>query len=487
MPLPGNVKGLLEPAGKLSTFKLGSTLAALQHQKVVLDGAKAILPWYRALSPEKQEAMLGVLVEKTGLLFKANEQRLLLGPTTLILPLNANAMQAGVIRKCFLAVGRVLQAAEALVTEWDAEDERMEEGDEEEDDEEERDAPPKRRRPSPDPVDKVKKKKKKSAPMSPPSVRRRAKARPESCPDIAAATTDGDAIATVEMEEFRSCAAANIDAYTSFLRGSAVVWHAHLRKCPGVKMDALSDPRKENWLDAAGGVVKGLFADDPVVEILVAPNNDSIAKHKGILKAADNACSGNYFEADGVRHALGAMSSLHVSSGPLHGMNLALPQMVETAQPEYREMFQTQDGRVLTRPPKQYTKEESGYRLLQFGGGIPNSFDREVHFYHMYALDAFVKMDTHDVKCVADYDKYIRQRIAPGFIVSWNPDLLHATWTRFVQARKKAGQATPRTSTKTREQPERTSPPPKSGKNIFSCFQWNAGKCSKKNSKLGNN
>ncbi|KAK3250731.1 hypothetical protein CYMTET_39891 [Cymbomonas tetramitiformis] len=54
----------------------------------------------------------------------------------------------------------------------------------------------------------------------------------------------------------------------------------------------------------------------------------------------------------------------HVSFGPLQGLNLALPLPVETTQPEYNlEMYQTQNGRLLTRPPKQYTKEEFGYRL----------------------------------------------------------------------------------------------------------------------------
>ncbi|KAK3286374.1 hypothetical protein CYMTET_6068 [Cymbomonas tetramitiformis] len=518
MPLTIDVNTLLEPVGKLSRFKLGSTAAALQHQKLILEGVKPILPWFRALSQGRQEAMLKVVVENTALLFKANGQRLLLGVTVAIPPQNATAVQAGVIRKCFLAVGRVLVAADKLATSWDEEDEKDEDMEEEDDDEEEeRDSPPKRRRPTPEPMDRGhRSKKKKKKGMLPPSVRRRAKAvaatrkayratmllakaleavprafgdelewdiRPGACPAVAAASDSLDDVSTLEdLEEATSCTTEQLEAYTTFLRGSAVLWHAHLRKCPGVKVESLPDPRKEDWLNAVSNVAKGLFADHPVDVVCGGPTNDSIGKQPAVMKAADNAFHGDFYAAEGVKHASGAIGNPSVQPGPLQGLNLALPQPVEAAQPEYREMFQTQDGRVLTRPPKQYTKEEFSYRLLHFAREMPDGYEREVHYYHMYVLDLFARMDSHDVKCVAEYDKYIRQRMASGFILSWNPDMLQATWTRFVTARKESGLETTKSTSKVRDTGASSSP--QSTSKIFSCFPWNAGKCSKKNCKF---
>ncbi|KAK3280901.1 hypothetical protein CYMTET_11280 [Cymbomonas tetramitiformis] len=465
-----NLKDLLDCTGKLGRFKQGPTAWALRHQKELLNGLKAFIPWSQQLSERRQQLLMETVVDTTAKIFKKVGQKLQLGPTVTIPRPNATAVSAGVIRKTFLAAGRVLKATEALVVDWDKEDE-VDMLSEDEEEEEEHDSPPKRKRPpkhvsfSPEPSTKQH--------SSPATSRRRAKAlgrvrrayraalriakaveefphafgdemewsiRPNACPDIADQVTDDCGIATLDdLEDARDCAPASLEEYIAFLRGSAVIWHAHLCKCPEVNTESLPDPRKENWLEEipAG---KALFREDagPGAGEKVA-NNNSIGKQRGVLDAAAKAFNGDYFAADLVQHASGATGNLHVAAGPLQGLNLALPQPVETAQPEYREMFQTHDGRVLTRPPKQYTKEEFGYRLLQFVRGMPDSFEREIHFYHMYVLDLFVKMDSYDVKCVAEYDKYIRQRIASSFILLWNPDMLDATWTRFIQARERRG------------------------------------------------
>ncbi|KAK3255008.1 hypothetical protein CYMTET_35798 [Cymbomonas tetramitiformis] len=80
-----------------------------------------------------------------------------------------------------------------------------------------------------------------------------------------------------------------------------------------------------------------------------------------IKMPGDKLFNGDFYAADEVRRATGTMAALNlnVSSGPLPGLNLALPMPVEAE--DHREMFQFQDGKVLTRPPKTYTREEFCY------------------------------------------------------------------------------------------------------------------------------
>ncbi|KAK3281010.1 hypothetical protein CYMTET_11180 [Cymbomonas tetramitiformis] len=56
-----------------------------------------------------------------------------------------------------------------------------------------------------------------------------------------------------------------------------------------------------------------------------------------------------------------------------------------------------------------YSKDESGYRLLQFARSIPASYEGEIHFYHVYVLNLFVNMHAFDIRYVAEYDTYLRQ------------------------------------------------------------------------------
>ncbi|KAK3241768.1 hypothetical protein CYMTET_48502 [Cymbomonas tetramitiformis] len=144
-----------------------------------------------------------------------------------------------------------------------------------------------------------------------------------------------------------------LDVYNVFLRESAVIWHAHLRKCPSVAIDDLVDPRKEDWLHEKPKQAKNLFTEEVVEEEPVqTPNNDSLAKKADVT---------------------GALNALNVDGGPLADMNRALPLPVEGE--DYRELFQMQDGKVLTRPPKQYTREEFCDRLLAFAHSFAGSQD----------------------------------------------------------------------------------------------------------------
>ncbi|KAK3275081.1 hypothetical protein CYMTET_16770 [Cymbomonas tetramitiformis] len=81
--------------------------------------------------------------------------------------------------------------------------------------------------------------------------------------------------------------------YIAFLRGSAVIWHAHLHKCPDANLDSLPEPRKESWLEGlpAG---KALFREDAVPGTGdKAANNKSIGKQRGVLDAAAKAFNGD--------------------------------------------------------------------------------------------------------------------------------------------------------------------------------------------------
>ncbi|KAK3284784.1 hypothetical protein CYMTET_7582 [Cymbomonas tetramitiformis] len=334
-----NLKDLLDCTGKLGRFKQGPTASALRHQKELLNGLKAFIPWSQQLSERRQQILMETVVDTTAKIFKKIGQKLQLGPIVTIPRPNATAVSAGVIRKTFLAAGCVLKATEALVVDWDKEDE-VDMLSEDEDEEEEHDSPPKQKRHvsfSSEPSTKQH--------SSPATSRRRAKAlgrvrrayraalriakaveefphafgdemewsiRPSACPDIADQVTDDCEIATLDdLEDARDCAPASLEKYIAFFRGSAVIWHAHLCKCPEVNTDSLPDPRKENWLEEipAG---KALFREDagPGAGEKVA-NNDSIGKQRGVLDAAAKAFNGDYFAANLVQHASFATGNLH--------------------------------------------------------------------------------------------------------------------------------------------------------------------------------
>ncbi|KAK3276657.1 hypothetical protein CYMTET_15282 [Cymbomonas tetramitiformis] len=319
-----NVKALLDYTGKLGKLKLGSTASALTHQKAVLVEAKEFLPWFTDLTEERPQQMLKALVEPVGRLFHQTQNgiRLVLGPTVVIPKPSATAVQAGVIRKAFLAVGRAIRAAEALAATWEKEqeDEEPSHSSEEEDGE----SPPRRQWPAPQSPEPAKAKKGEAAGMSPASSRKRAKAmsrvrracravmpilraaegvphvfgdelewniRPEACPELAKlCVNEGDLATLDDLENAREVKGAALNDYVAFLRGSAVSVTKNLR------FEDLTE------------------ASTPST----APNNDTpntLMKDAGVMKAAEKLFKGDYFAADVVPHATGAIGALNVASG----------------------------------------------------------------------------------------------------------------------------------------------------------------------------
>eukprot|EP00854_Cymbomonas_tetramitiformis_P034046 gene34046-biopygen6935 len=49
---------------------------------------------------------------------------------------------------------------------------------------------------------------------------------------------------------------------------------------------------------------------------------------------------------------------------------------------------------------------------------MPERMDREIHFDITYVVDLITQMSKYDVKCVVDYDKLVRQKLATGFLTT---------------------------------------------------------------------
>jgi len=264
-----------------------------------------------------------------------------------------------------------------------------------------------------------------------------------------------------------------LEGYLLYLRGSAIVWHAHLLKLPDFREGLVVDPRADGWLEWRATERATSHTTD-----------DSLQQRRGVFEKADNVFNGN-FTNDIVQHATSATHGLRCGEGPLSGLHLSLPQPAEAPAPEYCDLVRGVDGRLSAREPVKYSKAEFAYRLIQFARTMPESMDREVHFYITYVADLITQMAKYDVKCVVDYDKLVRQKLATGFLTTWNPDMLHATWMRFLQARVEAGQSTTKKIGEAAAKEGRGAGKSSGGKptKALVCFQWNAGKCSKKGCK----
>eukprot|EP00854_Cymbomonas_tetramitiformis_P009830 gene9830-biopygen10041 len=132
---------------------------------------------------------------------------------------------------------------------------------------------------------------------------------------------------------------------------------------------------------------------------------------------ADNVFNGN-FTNDIVQHATGATDGLWCGEGPLSGLHLSLPQPAEAPAPEYCDLVHGVDGQPSAREPVKYSKAEFAYRLIQFARTMPESMDREIHFDITYVVDLITQMSKYDVKCVVDYDKLVRQKLATGLLTT---------------------------------------------------------------------
>ncbi|KAK3265104.1 hypothetical protein CYMTET_26194 [Cymbomonas tetramitiformis] len=244
--------------------------------------------------------------------------------------------------------------------------------------------------------------------------------RPATCPTVTQHADDGVPLDTLDDLMDADLPLEALEGYLLYLRGSAIVWHAHLLKLPDFREGLVVDPRADGWLEWRASK-----------RATSHTTNDSLQQRRGVFEKADNVFNGN-FTNDIVQHATGATHGLRCGEGPLSGLHLSLPQPAETPAPEYCDL-----------------------------------------------------MSKYDVKCVVDYDKLVRQKLATGFLTTWNPDMLHATWMRFLQARVEAGQSTTKKPGEAAAKEGRGAGKSGGGKptKALVCFQWNAGKCSKKGCK----
>ncbi|KAK3243612.1 hypothetical protein CYMTET_46743 [Cymbomonas tetramitiformis] len=292
MSLLLNVSNLLDFTGKLARLKHGPTTAAIvNQQQQVLTEAKHVLLWFQELTVERQTEMLDLLVEPIGKLFKRNRQGLLLGPTVAITRPNATQAQAAAIRMAFTATAKVLKAMEASVATWQEEDKQLEEERPSSEEEGDKDSPPKRKRPAKDNPTRAKRKQ-----LSPSSSRRKAKAMLAEH-----AVEDNEFVTLDDIENAAYLTPALLDGYVAFLRGSAVVWHAYLRKFPPVNLEYLIDPRKDDWLsDVPRAAAKDLFgASAGGGKKATFPNNDSIGEQENIKMVGDKLFNGDFYAVDG--------------------------------------------------------------------------------------------------------------------------------------------------------------------------------------------
>ncbi|KAK3288888.1 hypothetical protein CYMTET_3642 [Cymbomonas tetramitiformis] len=369
------------------------------------------------------------------------------------------------VRKEYGAVLRMLNGTIELAAKWEMEDE-LEGGGEgsppSDVDEEEADSPPRRRR------------------LPEQSPRTPSRGRPSSSP---AAT--GKALSKITKAYHLVMTLARRVQQTPHAFGGEMEWGVRPATCPtvtqhaddGVPLDTLDDlmdawrhwrglvvdPREDGWLEWRASERAASHV-----------TNDSLQQRRGVFEKADDVFNGNFTNDDGATHGL------RCGEGPLSGLHLSLPQPAET--PEYCDLVRGADGRLSAREPVKYSKVEFAYRLIQFARTMPESMDREIHFYITYVVDLITQMSKYEVKCVVDYDKLVKQKLATGFLTTWNPDMLHATWTRFLQARVEAGQSTTKKTGETAAKEGRGAGKSSGGKatKAMVCFQWNAGKCSKK-------
>ncbi|KAK3273988.1 hypothetical protein CYMTET_17805 [Cymbomonas tetramitiformis] len=146
------------------------------------------------------------------------------------------------------------------------------------------------------------------------------------------ADKEGDFVTLQDIEGAAGITPSLLDTYLALPARISGGLARPFRKCPSVAVDDIVDPRKDDWTKA----MKVLFDEGAKGSRNVKlANNNMFGKQNKILKAADQLFNGDYYAADGIRHVTGRAG--------------------------------------LTRQPKQYTKEEFGYRLLQSAWTIPDS------------------------------------------------------------------------------------------------------------------
>eukprot|EP00854_Cymbomonas_tetramitiformis_P034109 gene34109-biopygen12973 len=429
LPLSVILTNVKQSAVRLSKFKHGATTLATEWREELLVALRRVPTWVGTLTHARREEVRPVLNNKqTKAFVSGGPGKLRMGKLIQLPSGNATPVLAGTVRKEYGAVLKMLNSTIELAARWEMEDESEGGGEGSPPsnvDEEEADSPPRRRRPPEQSQQPPSRRRPSSSPAATGkalskitkayhlvmTLARRVQqtphafggemewgVRPATCPTVTQHADDGVPLDTLDDLMDADLPLEALEGYLLYLRGSAIVWHAHLLKLPDFREVLVVDPRA----DRCG--------------------------------KADNVFDGN-FTNDVVQHATGATHGLRCGEGPLSGLHLSLPQPAETPAPEYCDLVRGADGRLSAREPVKYSKAEFAYRLIQFARTMPESMVREIHFYITYVVDLITQMSKYEVKCVVDYDKLVRQKLATGFLTTWNPDMLHATWMRFLQAR----------------------------------------------------
>ncbi|KAK3249507.1 hypothetical protein CYMTET_41060 [Cymbomonas tetramitiformis] len=379
LPLSVILTNVKQSAVRLSKFKHGATTLATEWREELLVALRRVPTWVGTLTHARREEVRPVLNNKqTKAFVSGGPGKLRMGKLIQLPSGNATPVLAGTVRKEYGAVLKMLNSTIELAARWEMEDESEGGGEGSPPsnvDEEEADSPPRRRRPPEQSQQPPSRRRPSSSPAATGkalskitkayhlvmTLARRVQqtphafggemewgVRPATCPTVTQHADDGVPLDTLDDLMDADLPLEALEGYLLYLRGSAIVWHAHLLKLPDFR------------------------------EVLVP---------------------------------------------------------AETPAPEYCDLVRGADGRLSAREPVKYSKAEFAYRLIQFARTMPESMVREIHFYITYVVDLITQMSKYEVKCVVDYDKLVRQKLATGFLTTWNPDMLHATWMRFLQAR----------------------------------------------------
>eukprot|EP00854_Cymbomonas_tetramitiformis_P006069 gene6069-biopygen6099 len=410
LPLSIILTNVKQSAVRLSKFKHGATTSATEWREELLVALRKVPTWVGTLTHARREEVLPVLINKqTKAFVSGGPGKLRMGKLIQLPPGNATPVLAGMVRKEYGAVLKMLNSTVELAAKWELKDESEGggEGSPPSDvDEEEADSPPRRRRPpehsqrpsarrrpssSPAATGKALSKITKAYHLVMTLARRVQQTphafdggemewgvRPATYPTVTQHANDDVPLDTLDDLMDADLPLEALEGYLMYLRGSAIAWHAHLLKMPDFRKGLVVDPRADGWLEWRASE-----------RATSHTTNDSVRRRRGVFEKADDVFIGN-FTNDIVQHAT--------------------------------------DGRLSAREPVKYSKAEFAYRLIQFARTMPESMDRDIHFYITYVVDLITQMSKYDVKCVVDYDKLVRQKLATGFLTTWNPDMLHATW-----------------------------------------------------------
>ncbi|KAK3253808.1 hypothetical protein CYMTET_36957 [Cymbomonas tetramitiformis] len=279
LPLSGILTNVKQSAVRLSKFKHGATTSATEWREELLGALRKVPMWVGTLTHARREEVLPVLINKqTKVFVSGGPGKLMMGKLIHIYEL-ARPVLAGTVRKEYGAVLKMLNSTIGLAPKWELEDESEGggEGSSPSDvDEEEADSPPRRRRPpehsqrpsvrrrpssSPAATGKALSKITKAYHLVMTLARRVQQtphafgeemewgARPATCPTVTQHANDDVPLDTLDDLMDADLPLEALEEYLLYLRGSAIVWHAHSLKLPDFREGLVVDPRADGWLE----------------------------------------------------------------------------------------------------------------------------------------------------------------------------------------------------------------------------------------------